>query len=83
MNELLGWLLKKNNKKTCRFVGIFLFLIWLIFFFSGGFSREVDGHGIILSSGWFREIFVVLLCIMGLLGVILILAGFSKQKGSE
>ena len=79
MGNLLDWMLKKENKKTCRFVGIVLFLLYLAFFLGGGFNKETDGHGIIFSSGWFREIFVVLLSILGLLGIILMIAGFSKH----
>jgi len=80
MSNLLDWILKKENKKTCRFADSILFLLYLAFFLGGGFNREVDGHGIVFSSGWFREIFVVLLSILGLLGIILMLAGFSKQR---
>ncbi|MCK4423362.1 MAG: hypothetical protein KAV18_04750 [Candidatus Omnitrophica bacterium] len=79
MDNLLDWLLKKENKKTCRFVGIILFLFYLAFFLGGGFNKEIDGHGIMFSFGWFREILAVLLSISGLLGIILMLAGFSKR----
>ena len=78
MNNLLDWLLRKENKKTCRFAGIVLFLFYLAFFLGGGFNKEIDGHGI--SCGWSREIFVVVLSILGLFGIILMLVGFYKQR---
>lgn len=83
MGNLIEWLVKKENKITCRFVGILLFLLSLTFFLGGGFNREINGHGIIFSSGWFREVFIVLLSLLGLIGLILILAGFSKRDNSK
>lgn len=80
MDDLLEWLLKKENKKTCRLVGIFLVIPPVAYFFWGGFPQGVDGHGIIFSYGWFREILLVSLVLMLLLGLILIAAGFFKRK---
>ncbi|NQU83318.1 MAG: hypothetical protein HQ536_01260 [Parcubacteria group bacterium] len=79
MSDLLNWLLKKENKKTCRIVGVFLVIPPVAYFFSGGFLQDVDGHGIVLSTGWFQEILLVSLILMLLLGLILIAAGFSKK----
>ena len=83
MGDLLEWLLKKENKKICRSVGIFLVIPPGAYFFSGGFPQGVDGHGMIFSSGWFREILVVSLVLMFLLGLILIAAGFSTKRNNE
>ena len=83
MGNLLEWLLKKENKKTCRLVGLFLVIPPIAYIFSGGFPQGTDGQGIIFSSGWFREILVVSLGIMSLLGFILLIAGFSKRKLNE
>jgi len=43
MGELLEWLLKEENKKTCRLVGIFLLMPCVAFFFGGGFPQGADG----------------------------------------
>jgi len=83
MSELLEWLLKKENKKICRLVGIFLVIPPVAYFFSGGFPQGVDGHGFIFSSGWFREILVVSLFLMLFLGLILIAAGFLTRRNNE
>ena len=83
MGNLLEWFLKKDNKKTCRLVGIFLIIPPIAYFFSGGFPQGVDGHGIVLSAGWFREILLVSLVLMFLLGLILVVVGFSNQRNNE
>ena len=83
MGELLEWLLKKENKKICRLVGIFFVIPPVAYFFSGGFPQGVDGNGIIFSSGWFREILVVSLVLMLFLGLILIAAGFLPRRNNE
>jgi len=83
MGNLLEWLLKKENKQSCRLVGIFLVIPPIAYFFSGGFPQGVDGHGIILSAGWFREILVVTLVLMLFLGLILIAAGFLNRRKNE
>ena len=83
MSELLEWFLKKENKKICRLVGIFLVIPPVAYFFSGGFPQGVDGHGIIFSTGWFREILVVSLFLMLFLGLILIAAGFFTRRNNE
>ena len=80
MSEVLNWLLKKENKISCRIVGIFFVTLPLIFFFGGGFKQGADGKGIIFSSGWFREVFLVIVSLMFLVGIILIIAGFSKKE---
>ena len=82
MGELLEWLLKKENKKICRFVGIFLIIPLTAYFFGGGFPQGVNGHGIIFSSGWFREILLVSLALMFFLGLILIAAGFLVKRNN-
>ncbi|MCH7597264.1 MAG: hypothetical protein IID35_12000, partial [Planctomycetes bacterium] len=51
----------------------------LVFMFSGGFGQEVDGHGRVFSSGWFREIFVVALSLFAFLGLLLLIVGFAKR----
>ena len=80
MSELLNWLLKEENKTSCRIAGIFFVILPLIFFFGGGFEQGADGKGIIFSSGWFREVFLVTISLMFLVGVILTLASFSKKE---
>ena len=79
MSELLEWLLKKENKPTCRIVSLFFIALPLIFFFSGGFVQGADGEGILFSSGWFREFFLVILSMMFLLGIILGIVGFNRK----
>lgn len=83
MSGILDWLLYPDNRKTCRIVGIFFTALPLIFFFAGGFPQGADGQGIIFSSGWFREIFLVLMTIMFIMGIILTLAGFTCKKDKE
>ena len=80
MSDLLNWLLKKENKTSCRILGIFCVTLPLIFFFGGGFKQSADGEGIIFSSCWFREVFLVTISLLFLVGVILIIAGFSKKE---
>ena len=82
MSDLLNWLLKKENKKSCLVIGL-LFAILPLLFFLGGFPQCVDNHGIIFSFGWFREVFVVILTLMFLIGLILVVAGLSKRKNPE
>ena len=74
---------QKKNKKTCRIVGVFLVIPPIAYFFSGGFPQGADGHGIIFSAGWFREIVLLSLVLMLLLGLILIIAGFSDKKNEK
>jgi len=83
MSELLDFLLSPNNRKICRIVGLFLTIFPLIFFFAGGFPQGADGQGIIFSSGWFREIFLVLMTLIFMMGLILTLAGFTRRKNKE
>ena len=80
MSELLNWLIKKENRKTCRIVGLIFVILPLIYYLSRGFSQDIDGHGIIFSSGWFREVFIVVLVIMLCIGLILTAVGFSKRE---
>ena len=80
MSELLEWLIKKENRKTCRIVGLILIIIPIIYCLGGGFTQGVDSHGIIFSSGWFREVFIVTLIILFFIGFILTLIGFSKKE---
>jgi hypothetical protein len=83
MGDLLEWLLKKENKKTCRVVGIFLVIPYIAYFLNGGFPQGVNGHGIIFSVGWFGEILLVSLVLMFLFGLILIAAGFLNKRNDE
>ncbi len=83
MSELLDWILQKENKKTCRIVGLILTILPLIFLLGGGFHARIDGKGIIFSSGWFREIFMIVITFMLLFGIILIVAGFSKKISDD
>lgn len=80
MSELLEWLLNPDNRKSCIILGLIFIFTPLIFLLSGGFSEGADGHGIIFSIGWFREIFLIIMSIMFLLGLILFLARFRKKK---
>jgi hypothetical protein len=83
MGNLLEWLLKQENKNTCRIIGIIMVLIPLAFQFGGGFAGEIEGHGIILSSGWFREIFMVMMTLMMMMGLVFIFAGFCRRKKED
>jgi len=80
MGDLLNWLLEEGNKKSCRVVGLFFTIFPLLFFFGGGFTQSIDDHSMIFSAGWFREVFLVILIFMFLIGLILVIAGFSKRK---
>lgn len=80
MGDYLNWLLEEKNRKSCRVVGISLIILPLLYILGGGFAQGVDGHGIIFSAGWFREVFVVILSLMLFFGFILIVASFSKKK---
>ncbi|MCK5494372.1 MAG: hypothetical protein KAJ14_14775 [Candidatus Omnitrophica bacterium] len=72
---------KDENKIPCRIVGVFLMLLLIIFKLGGRFPQGADGQGAIFLPGWFREIFLVLLCLMFFLGLIFASAGFSPRKG--
>ena len=80
MGELLDWLGDINNRKSCRIVGLFLIALPLIFLFAGGFTQFADFQGV---SGWFREVFSFLMCLMFLIGLILTLVGFTRRKDKE
>jgi hypothetical protein len=78
MGELLEWLLRKENKNTCRGVGLFFVVFGLTYIFGGGFKEGFDGG--MLSAGWFRDVFVFALSLLFFMGIILTLAGFRKEK---
>jgi hypothetical protein len=83
MGDLLEWLLKKENKSSCRFVGIILVIPCVAYCFSGGFPQGVNDDAMIFSHEWFREILLISLAIMCLFGLILMAFGFSKSKNDE
>ena len=83
MGKLLDLLLSPNNRKICRVVGLFLTILPLIFFFAGGFPHGANGQGRIFSSGWFREVFLVLMTLIFIMGLILTLAAFTRKKNKE
>lgn len=83
MGALLEWLLKKENKNICRFLGVFLVIPYIAYYFSSGFSQEISENAMIFSAGWFRGILIVSLVLMFLLGLILMTAGFLKRKKDE
>ncbi len=80
IGNLLDFILKKENKKIQYYLGFIFTIIPIAFFIGGGFNKPINGHGIILSSGWFREIFSVGIIIIFLMGIIFLLSGFSKRK---
>ncbi len=76
-------LFKRENRALQRWLGGFLTLLGLAYIVGGGFGEPVDGDGIPLSPGWFREIFVILLSLVSLLGIVLLVAGFTKRPPSD
>jgi hypothetical protein len=76
MGELLEWLLRKENKNICRGVGLFSIGLYFSFIFGGGLGVFEEESGI----EWFREVFQVGLVLMGCVGMILTIAGFSKKE---
>ena len=81
--DLLEQLFKPESRTLQRWLGSFLTLLGLAYIVGGGFGAPVDGNGIPLSPGWFREIFVVLLSLVFFLGVALLVAGFRKRPPSD
>jgi len=82
-SDLVDILFDKKNKVLQRWLGGLFVGIPLVFWLGGGFGEPIDGGGIPLSSGWFREVFVVAMTAIGLLGILLLLVGFSRQKKDE
>lgn len=78
--DLIEYLFKRENRVVQRWVGGFLVGLPLLFFFGGGFAQEVDGHGQIFSGGWFREVFAVALSLIGMFGLLLLMASFRRRK---
>ncbi|MGA9108720.1 MAG: hypothetical protein ACLPSL_06815 [Smithella sp.] len=83
MGALLEWLLKKENKKTCDFIGVFLVIPYIAYYFSGGFPQGINEDATIFSTGWFRGILLLSLVLMFGLGLILMAAGFLKRRNDE
>lgn len=82
-DDLIELLFKRENRKLQRWLGGILLGLPLVFMFSGGFGQEVDGHGRVFSSGWFREIFVVALSLFAFLGLLLLIVGFAKRERND
>lgn len=81
--DLLELLLKKENRPACLWVGGFMVALTVAFWFGGGFPQGADGKGVIFSGGWFREVFIVLICVVFLLGSLLLLAGFTGRTSDD
>ncbi len=81
--DLLDLLIKKENKRLQRWIGGVLVGLPLAFIIGGGFAQGVDGHGVIFSGGWFREIFVVAFSLFGLLGILLLIISFCKRSEDD
>jgi len=79
MGDLVDILFNKKHQVLQRWLGGLFVGLPLAFVIGGGFGEPVDGGGIPLSAGWFREVFVVAMSALGLLGVLLLLAGFSRR----
>lgn len=80
IGELLEWLLKKENKATCRLVAIFMIFIPIAFFLGGGF-QGADLEGPIFTPGGLRAIFIAIMTVMLIVGFLIFLpAGFSRRK---
>ena len=79
LGDLFDMLFDKKHQVLQRWLGGFFVGLPLAFVIGGGFGEPVDGGGIPLSAGWFREVFVVAMSIIGFLGVLLLLAGFSRR----
>ncbi|MGO8761134.1 MAG: hypothetical protein ACLP2P_04035 [Desulfobaccales bacterium] len=79
MGELLEWLFKVENKKTCRFIGVILVLTPLLFFFGGGFQGATL-EGPIFTTGGLRAVFITIMSVMFIMGIMLILVGFSRRE---
>ena len=73
----LGDLFNKENKNLCRWIGFVLGIVPLLYILSGG-SYHPTG-----IRGYFHEWFLVVITIMMLLGMIFLLAGFSKNSDSD
>lgn len=81
--DLLELLLKKQDRKLHRWLGAVLIGLPLVFLLAGGLEQEVDGNGQMFASGWFREVFVVTLSLFVLLGLMILIVGWSRRKGNE
>ena len=79
LGDLVDILFDKKHKVLQRWLGGLFVGLALAFIIGGGFGEPVDGGGIPLSAGWFREVFVVAMSVMAFLGVLLLLAGFSRR----
>ena len=81
--DLIEYLFKRENRVLQRWVGGFFIGLPLLFVLGGGFGQGADGHGRPFSAGWFREVFVVALSLIGLLGLLLLIASFGGRKPSD
>ena len=83
LGELLELLLKEENQPTCRWVGGFMVVLSLAFCLGGGFPQGADGDAVILSKGWFREVFLVLMGGILLVGLLLLWAGLTGRTSDD
>lgn len=77
---MLDWLLKIENKKTCRAVGIFFVIPCIAYYFIGGFSQGIDEDTFIFSKAWFHNVLVISLILIFMIGLLLVWAGFLKRN---
>lgn len=79
LGDLVEVLFDKKHKVLQRWLGGLFVGLPLAFVIGGGFGNSVDGGGIPLSAGWFREVFVVAMSVMALVGALFLLSGFSRR----
>ena len=77
-------LLDRRNRRLQGWLGCILVGLPLVFFFAGGFGHSVDGDagGGLFSAGWFREVFVVCMALMLMLGVLFVGVYFTNTRHS-
>jgi len=69
IDELLRKIVE--SRKTARWIGGIMVLMPVLYILAGGLRD---------TENWFAQVFVVVLGLMGALGIIFLLAGFTTRK---
>lgn len=83
LDDWVGFLFDRKNRMHARVLGCILTGLPLAFIIGGGFGETADGGGIIFSSGWFREIFILAISLSLFVGVLLLVAGFLPRRSEN
>ncbi len=81
MGNFLEQILKPENRKILRIFGIILLIVPVIFFLGDEYGKQPinPDNCYILTTCWFRGLFLGIMIIMACFGFILTATGFSKR----